>query len=106
MGEPQHTVRMQGGFRVMRHHEQGAILVTDQAGEQRHHPGSRFFIQIPSGFIGKDQERIMHEGTRQCHALLFTTGEFFRKGIPAIEQSNGIQQLARLLRGSLDEACD
>src|SRR6266516_3110051 len=37
----------------------------------------------------------MHEGTRQRHALLFTAREFFRKGFPSIQQSNGIQQLTR-----------
>ena len=97
---------MQGSFRVMRHDQQRAILFTDQAGKQCHHLCSGFFIQISSRLICQDQEWIMHESTRQRHALLFTTGEFFRKGFPSIQQSDGIQQLTRFFVDLADEACD
>ena len=52
-----------------------------------------FRIQIPGGFIGQDQFRIVQERPRDAHALLFAAGKFVRHLVTLVRKADLLKDL-------------
>jgi hypothetical protein len=50
-----------------------------------------FAVEIPRGFIGEQDLRLINESTGNCHALLLSTGELTREVVRALRQTHNVE---------------
>ena len=66
------ALRHAADFRIVCHHDDGVALAV-QFGEKAHHQCFIHFIQVPRGFVGKNQVGLIDQRSRHADALLFAS---------------------------------
>ena len=59
--------------------------------ENIEHDTRQLRIEAGNRFIGKNQRRLLHQGSRDRYPLLFTAAEFVGTPIGKVEQSDAVQ---------------
>ena len=102
IGEPDHALHTLGQHQIVGHQYDGRSGFTVQFFEERDNRGAGRAIEIPGGLVGEQNPRLIHEGPRNCHALLLSAGELGGEVVQAVAQSHAPQQLAGTLRCARD----
>jgi hypothetical protein len=77
----------------MCHQQQGSAHLAIQIEKQVDHHLTRFRIEVPSRFIGKQDAWLANERTGQGHALLFASGQLDGIVVPSISQPDTVEQI-------------
>ena len=78
---------MGGEAGIVRDDDERGLFFTDQLQEQLQYGDAVARIEIAGGFIGKENVRLIDDGTRDGDALLFAAGELGREVIGAVGET-------------------
>lgn len=81
-----------GDRRIVRHHNQRAAALGSKSVEQVENAFGGLAIEVTGGFVGKDERRLVGQGTSDRHALALSATELSRPVVHAIRQSNRVEQ--------------
>lgn len=70
--QPDDSIHLAGETLVVRRDERCTSLPSNQAQELVEHRVRGVFVEIPRGFVSKNQRRLVGEGSGDCDALLLT----------------------------------
>src|SRR3989338_2422567 len=76
--QPDNSSRMLGRFGFVRDENNGVAVVV-QFFKRLHNSLSRFRVEVAGRLIGKDKRRIVRERSSNSDALLFSSGELYRR---------------------------
>lgn len=85
------------GCVIVGRHEKGRIGVADEVGQEGQDVLSGFEIEVARGLVGKNQERVVHQGASDSHPLLLATGEPIRVTVPSIDKADVIENSVRTI---------
>ena len=83
----------------MRHHDDRAWLIINQAAQQVQNIFTGLAVQITGGFIGQQERRVIDQGAGDGDTLLLPAREFIGAMRGAIAQADGVQNLRGGLPG-------
>ncbi len=76
--ETNNALGLLGKFEIMRHEDEGRTSFLMQSEQELDDHLAGLSIQIPGGFIGKQNPRLANEGTGQGDTLLLTSRKLHR----------------------------
>lgn len=83
-----------GDFLTVGDENDGGFFPAGEGGKEVDHSGARGGVEIPRGFIGKEDGGAVHEGAGEGGALELAAGELVGAVMGTVGQTHGIEEVA------------